>query len=77
MLPKPGPVLGRPHADPTLPKVSALDHLLFNQNLSFVAYCIARCIAYFGGLFTDTPCHASILIWCAGTPYFPIFHIAF
>ena len=33
MLPKSGPVLGRPHADPTLPKVSALDHLLFNQNL--------------------------------------------
>ena len=33
MLPKSGPVLGGPHADPTLPKVSALDHLLFNQNL--------------------------------------------
>ena len=33
MFPKPGPVLGRPHADPTLPKVSTLDHLLFNQTL--------------------------------------------
>ena len=33
MLPQPSPVLGCPQADPTLPQVPRLEHLLFYQPL--------------------------------------------
>ena len=33
VLPKPRPVLGCPHTDLALPRVSGLEHLLFNQPL--------------------------------------------